>query len=486
MMRFWPKIATGLFGLLAFSPVQAGPKVTVLSPHWEGPKREFEAAFSRTYEKSTGRKVAVEWLDVGASSNIMAYVRSEFKSRPQGIGIDLVWGGGSIYYSTLAAEDLLAPAGLTGEDFAGIPPELAGNPLYDAQGLWFGAALGSFGILCNERVLERMNLPRPLSWADLAAPAFFSWVALADPRDSGTAHMMLELMFQSYGWEKGLDVVTRIGANARTIPRAASQIPMLVATGEVACGPCIDFYAWAKMAEVGPGRLEFILPTAETVVTTDPIAMLKGAPDPDLARAFIRFVLSPAGQRLWMLPAGAEGGPRRYTLGRLSVRPELYDELAGRMVMTYNPFRQAPGLNFNSGLAEERWQTLNDLFGALIVDPHPLLVRAWESVKDREAQSPAWKRLAAPPEDEAAFRKRTEEWKDPEKRGRTIAEWVGFGRAKYQSVLRMAGKEPGEWQAGLYRVVRGLIPAFMLGLVVIIPARRLWARWRTWRSRRER
>jgi len=485
-MRFWPKIATGLFGLLAFSPVQAGPKVTVLSPHWEGPKREFEAAFSRTYEKSTGRKVAVEWLDVGASSNIMAYVRSEFKSRPQGIGIDLVWGGGSIYYSTLAAEGLLAPAGLSPEDFAGIPPELAGNPLYDAQGLWFGAALGSFGILCNERVLERMNLPRPLSWADLAAPAFFSWVALADPRDSGTAHMMLELMFQSYGWEKGLDVVTRIGANARTIPRAASQIPMLVATGEVACGPCIDFYAWAKMAEVGPGRLEFILPTAETVVTTDPIAMLKGAPDPDLARAFIRFVLSPAGQRLWMLPAGAEGGPRRYTLGRLSVRPELYDELAGRMVMTYNPFRQAPGLNFNSGLAEERWQTLNDLFGALIVDPHPLLVRAWQAIKDRDPQSSTWKRLAAVPEDEAAFRKRTEEWKDPEKRGRTIAEWVGFGRAKYQSVLRMAGKEPGEWQAGLYRVVRYLIPAFMLGLVVIIPARRLWARWRTWRSRRER
>ena len=107
-----------------------------------------------------------------------------------------------------------------------------------------------------------MHLPAPKLWADLAEPPFFSWVALADPRDSGTAHVMLELMFQSYGWEKGLEVVTRLGANAGIIPKSASQIPVLVATGDAACGPCIDFYAWAKMAEVGPERLQFILPPA--------------------------------------------------------------------------------------------------------------------------------------------------------------------------------------------------------------------------------
>lgn len=471
----WPAL---LIAVAAFSSA-AGTKLTILSPHWEGPKREFEEAFRQAYEKSTGRQAVVEWLDVGASSNLMVYLRSEFQRRPQGVGIDLVWGGGAIYYSTLAAEGLLAPAGLSAEDLAGIPRELAGHPLYDAEGRWFGAALSSFGILCNPRVRERMKLPRPSRWADLADPAFFSWVALADPRDSGTAHMMLELIFQSYGWEKGLEVITRLGANARSLPRAASQIPVLVATGEVACGPCIDFYAWAKMAEVGPGRLEFILPAAETVVNTDPIAMLKGAPEPDLARAFIRFVLSPAGQRLWMLPAGADRGPRRWTLGRLSVRPELYAELAGEMVMTYNPFQAAPGLHFNSELAQARWQTLNDLFGALIADPHPALVSAWVGAKNLGESSPAWRRLAAAPEDEVTFLGRTAQWKDPEQRARVIAEWLDFAAAKYHSVRRMTGNAPRPGRENLARGVRYLIPAFMLGMLVYLPVRRL----RRWRRR---
>jgi ABC-type Fe3+ transport system substrate-binding protein len=460
------------------SPAYAGPKLVILSPHWEGIKREFEAAFIPVYERAAGENVSLEWLDVGASSNVLSYIRSEFATHPQGIGVDIVWGGGTIYFASLASDGLLAPAGLSADDLQGIPAQVARSPLYDPHGLWFGAALTSFGILCNRPVLDLMHLPAPRLWADLAEPPYFSWVALADPRDSGTAHMMLELMLQSYGWEKGLDVVTRMGANAGRIPRAASQVPVLVATGDAACGPCIDFYAWAKMAEVGPDRLQFILPTGETVITADPIALLKGAPQPNLARAFIRFVLSPAGQKLWMLPAGAEGGPKNYTLGRLGVRPELYQELAGRMVTTFNPFAQGPGLKFNSNLAEARWQTLNDLFGALIVDPHRLLADAWAAAKDLPPDSPAWKRLSAVPEDEATFAARPAEWKDPERRGRAIAEWADFGQAKYLGVLRMAGREPAAARARLDRVLASLIPICMLLIVVYVPLRQGLRAWR--------
>jgi len=485
-MRPKTQLWSALLWLFLISPAEAATKLAILSPHWEGVKREFEAAFIPLYQKETGEKISIEWLDVGASSNMLSYIRSEFATHPQGIGVDIAWGGGSIYFASLASDGLLAPAGLTADDLKGIPAQVARSPLYDPSGLWYGAALSSFGILCNRRVLDLMHLPVPRLWADLAEPPFFSWVALADPRDSGTAHIMLELMFQSYGWEKGLDVVTRLGANAGKIPKAASQVPVLVATGDAACGPCIDFYAWAKMAEVGPNRLEFILPTGETVITADPIALLKGAPQPALARAFIRFVLSPAGQKLWMLPAGAEGGPKNYTLGRLGVRPGLYQELAGRMVTTFNPFAQDPGLNFNSNLAEARWQTLNDLFGALIVDPHSLLASAWAAVKDLPPDSLAWKRLSAAPEDEATFAARPAEWKDPERRGRTIAEWAEFGRAKYLGVLRMAGREPVAARARLNRVVASIIPICMLVIVVYVPVRRGLRAWRRHRAGRGR
>ena len=72
--------------------------------------------------------------------------------------------------------------------------------------------------------------------------------------------------------------------------------------------------------------MRFALPAGETVINPDAVAVLVRGPRPRLARAFVEFTLSDAGQRLFCLQPGQPGGPKRYPLCRLSVLPSLYEE----------------------------------------------------------------------------------------------------------------------------------------------------------------
>jgi ABC-type Fe3+ transport system substrate-binding protein len=458
---------TFLFGVES----RAESRLVIISPHWEGIRREFSRAFSDWFRKNTGEGVEIEWLEVGASSNMLIYLRSEFSRHPEGIGVDIIWGGGSIYYRALTEEGMLEPVEVDPDILAAIPKQVAGTLILEPRHHWFGTALSGFGILYNREVLRILKIPEPSSWRDLADPLYHDWLVLADPRHSGTSHALFEIMLQAYGWDQGFSVLTLCFANARTITKASSQIPVLVSTGEAALGPAIDFYAWSKMAEIGEGRLGFVLPLGESVINTDPIAVLKGSPHPETARAFIEFVLSEKGQKLWMLPAGDTEGPREFTLSRLSVSPDLYPELSSRAVVKFNPFRKEAGLDFDDDLAAKRWQVLNDLIGVGMIDAHAELSRAFFGIKDQDRTSPAYRRLLAPPENEAVFSTRNSHWSDPAFRNKVISSWAEFFRIKYQGVYRMSEGSGGNqisYQFLRYHLTRGLryvFPLLILGLI---------------------
>ena len=75
------------------------------------------------------------------------------------------------------------------------------------------------------------------------------------------------------------------------------------------------------------------------MATADVIGMLRGAPHPELALAFIEYVLSlEGGQKLWGFKVGAPGGPTRYALHRPPIRKEMY-------VDEFYDYRSNPELN---------------------------------------------------------------------------------------------------------------------------------------------
>jgi ABC-type Fe3+ transport system substrate-binding protein len=421
-------------------------RLVVLSPHWEGIRYEFDRAFKSYYQNETGRSVELDWLDVGGTSDALRYIESEFKNKPNGIGIDLFFGGGYDPFLTLKKSQLLEPYKLPASQLDTIPAQLGGVPLYDPDHTWYGATLSGFGIVYNKAVLELTKLPMIHSWEDLASPKVFGWVGSSDPRKSGSVHMVYEIILQAYGWEKGWKIITTLGANVRSFTNSASQIPKDVAIGEVAYGLSIDFYAWAQVKEAGADKIGYVMPENLTIIAPDAIAILKRGPNPEVAKSFVRFVMSETGQKLWLLAEKTPGGPQRFQLNRFSVLPSLYNLPAQNMAVKLNPFAWQSNFKFDSKLSAERWSILNDLIGALIIDQKHLLTKAWkDTLANRNGNGKVQGGLTTMPisEDEALTFAKTN-WKDPEFRNKKINEWTHFARSKY-----LAGVEPpiirSEW-----------------------------------------
>ena len=110
--------------IVNISLASAQDHLVLLSPHWKGIEDEFERGFKAHYLRETGRAVALEWLDVGGTSEVLRFIRSEFSNKPAGIGIDILFGGGLEPYLALKKEKLLRPYVLPHELLKNIPQQL--------------------------------------------------------------------------------------------------------------------------------------------------------------------------------------------------------------------------------------------------------------------------------------------------------------------------------------------------------------------------
>jgi ABC-type Fe3+ transport system substrate-binding protein len=450
--RSWPKrrIPSWIFILLVsllsnVSVAGAADRLVLISPHWEGIKNEFEREFKAQYLRETDRTVELEWMDVGGTSEALRFLRSEFKNKPEGIGIDIFFGGGLEPYLALKRENLLVSYMLPQQLLEKIPPRLGGVPLYDPDYTWYSATLAGFGIVYNKVVLQLIKQPVIATWEGLASPAAFGWVGSSDPRKSGSVHMAYEIILQAYGWEKGWRIITGIGANVRNFTDAAPQVPKDVSIGEVAYGLAIDFYAWAQVNEAGADKIGFVMPDNLTVINPDCIGILRGAPNRAVAEAFIRFVMSAAGQKLWLWAKGTPDGPQRFQLNRFSVLPSLYELSPQSTAVKLNPFSWHSDFVFDDKLASARWAIVDDLIGAMVIDPKELLGQAWRKASADGLTEPEWQRLAAMPVSAAeALELANTKWKDPAFRNQKLNEWNQFARAKYQTGIKPPLIRP-EW-----------------------------------------
>ncbi|HHZ89524.1 TPA: extracellular solute-binding protein [Candidatus Poribacteria bacterium] len=421
----------------------AEDKLVIMSPHWEGIEKEFDRNFKEWYKSKTGRGIRLDWIDQGGSSSDFRFIEAEFKRAPKGIGIDLFFGGGTDNYMKLAEMGLLHSFKLPGEELNRIPKEIYGIPVYDSQYRWYGAALSSFGIMHNEFLRQRLKLPEAKTWQDLTQPELLGRIGAADPRESGSAHMIYEIILQGYGWQKGFALITQLGANVRSFSAGANAIPKDVVKGQVIYGMAIDFYAYAQIAVVGKEKIKFVIPPDAAVVSPDSIAILVGAENLGAAKEFVTFVLSDTAQKLWVLPNGDPEGPEwPGGLNRASVIPALYDELGERCVVP-NPFtRNLTPIQYDAEKGGIRWDIVSDLIGTLVIENHKNLVEAWKAInktKDLQKRAAAIQILGEIPitEEEAMHLSKTE-WKKSDFRNRKLKEWGQFSREKFRRAKKIA------------------------------------------------
>jgi iron(III) transport system substrate-binding protein len=395
-------------------------------------KSEATAAFQQHWQtklhQTWSPAVAQACLNPKAAPDDEA--RKAYLASNVGTGMDVFFGGGAYDFEQQAkAGTLVAGDGETTgisalmkkhpEWFsdAGIPERLSGEPFRDPLGRWCGACLSSSGIVFNRDVLRRIGLAEdPDSWEDLADPRYYGQIALSDPGKSGSVTKALEMLIQQQmqtaidrlkarpnskltpeeheaqgvaeGWNEGMRLILRISANARYFTDFSTKIPLEVAKGDAAAGMCIDFYGRSAEEDVrkadGTSRVGFIAPLGGTSVSVDPIGLLRGAPDPELATAFIEFVLGDAGQKLWSFRVGEPGGPRHHSLRRLSVRHDLYTpENIARMSDGHEaPFEKAKAFTYHPERTGSAFSAIRFLVRVICVDSHDELHAAWKDIID--------------------------------------------------------------------------------------------------------
>jgi ABC-type Fe3+ transport system substrate-binding protein len=345
-----------------------------------------------------------------------AFLASEVSCR-----IDLFFGGGSYDFIRQAQAGRLVRTGLLEkhpEWFTPsvVAPSFSGEVFYDPKGMWFGNVLSTYGILYNKDSLARLGIAHPPQrWSDLTDPKFLGELALADPTKSGSMARAFEYVIQQQiqqrimalqgangtklteaqtaqavreGWVSGLQIIQLIGANGRYFTDSSQKPPIDVSQGDCAAGISIDFYGRSQ-AEVteqrgsGPPRLNFVVPRGGTVSSVDPIALLRGAPDREVAEAFIEYTLTMDGQKLWNFKPGAPGGPVRFALRRLPVRQDFY---AHDEWKTYRsdpdaaPFSDEEHLVYHPEWTSGVFREMAFVVGAMCLDTHDELVSAWRAI----------------------------------------------------------------------------------------------------------
>ena len=436
-----------------------GDTLVVASPHRAEIREEFEHAFRPWYRQRTGRDVDVVWLDLGGTSEIFKYVTARLKSGGRTADVDCIFGGGTDRFISLADAGLCLPYRLPADLAPRFPLTLRGVPLRDEQGRWYGAALSAFGIVYNKPICRRLGLAPPRTWADLGRAPMFSWVGAGDPRLSGSVHQVYEIILQAHGWRDGFALLTRIGGGARSFTRHSFAIVRDVNTGEVAAGFCIDFYAGSLIAREGRDKIGFVLPTGQTPISADSICLVKGAPHPAVAQAFMEFVLRPVGQKLWMLKPGADGGPVRYPLGRYAVLPELYRLPVDQLAVSGDPFKMTAFMDCDHHKGGARWTVLNDLLGAVLIDSHEELRDAWRAVIDAGTPPDLVAELGRAPCTESELTAVAKAvGKDPRLRNARITAWTNWARRRYDRIRHQARRRSEDSARGLWHSRPRLCP----------------------------
>lgn len=188
------------------------------------------------------------------------------------------------------------------------------------------------------------------------------------------------------GWSAGLQEIRAIGANARYWTDSSTKIPLDVSEGEALAGMCVDFYGRnliERLTKVnGESRLGFIAPHGGTTISPQPIAMFRGASNPELATRFIEFILSLEGQKLWGLKAGAPGGPEKMALRNMPLRRDYYvpEILVHAADPELRPLEPGAAFIYEPKYTAELFSSIRFLIRAMCIDPHIELKEAWHEL----------------------------------------------------------------------------------------------------------
>jgi len=278
--------------------------------------------YIEAFEK-THPDIQVDWVRLSAGE-VLARLRAE-AGNPQAS----LWFGGPSDTFIVAKEDgLLAPY------TESLAWQYIDKRFKDPDGYWIGIYMGFLGFVSNKDFLKKHGIQPPQSWYDLLKPVFEGEISMAYPYTSGTAYTRLATLVFLMGEDKALEFEKKLSEQVHHYTRAGSACVTEVGLGEVAVGIAFAHDILAKGVAKGyPVVLSF--PKEGTGYEIGGMALIKGGPEPELAKVFYD----------WMTSAEAQSLFKKWY--RLPLNPEA--ELAEGLVTA----DQLPLVNYDAKWAAE-------------------------------------------------------------------------------------------------------------------------------------
>ena len=273
------------------------------------------------FQKKTGVKVSVK---SGGSAELRELVAQEGTAIKADIYFTTDWVDAEL----LRRKNLLAPH--TSPLTEGVPAEFRA-----ADGAWTGVIARSRNIMVNTTLVKREEYPT--SVFDLTDPKWKGRVAASSLRD-GVPIWLASLILLKGEAETVSYIETMIKANGMKVLSGGSDVANAVSQGEFAAGLVNHYYYVPKKREGAP--VDLIYPDQGagqigTLVIPLAVAATKYAPRPNVAKAFIDFVLTPEGAAPMMtmegemplrpdVPLGDHGAPGVLRMHEIK-RPAPFD-----------------------------------------------------------------------------------------------------------------------------------------------------------------
>ena len=246
-------------------------------------QEEWCRAMSEAFQRETGIDVL---MTRASSGETYAKIAAE-AGQPRG---DVWWGGTGDPHLQAAQE------GLTTEYRSPMLDQLQPWAVRQAETAGYktvGIYAGGLGFGYNSELVPENP---PACWADLLDERFADDVQVANPNSSGTSYTMLATMVQLMGEDEAFAYLAQLHDNISQYTQSGSAPIRAAATGETAVGIVFMHDAVAQTVQGAP--IVAVAPCEGTGYEVGSMSIIAGGPNPDSAKAFYDWALTPAAQEI--------------------------------------------------------------------------------------------------------------------------------------------------------------------------------------------
>jgi iron(III) transport system substrate-binding protein len=280
--RGWTGFALGAGALGLVTSAQAQTELTVYTAVEADDLKKYAERFNEDHPDIT-----IKW--VRDSTGIVTAKLLAEKSNPQA---DVVWGLAATSLMLLKAEGMLEPYAPAGLDK--LDPRFRDTAEPPA---WTGMDAWSAVICFNTVEGERLGLPKPASWQDLADPVYKGHIVMPNPNSSGTGYLDVSSWLQLFGEDEGWKFMDALHENVATYTHSGSKPCRQAASGEAAIGISFEFRA-ARLKEEG-APIDIIVPEEGVGWDMEATAIMKGTDKLNAVKTLVDWSVSENANRLY-------------------------------------------------------------------------------------------------------------------------------------------------------------------------------------------